>query len=156
MRLGPLLLALAITAVPVLSQAQDGGLSSDEQILIRQVMADKKAVYARNLGLTDAESAKFWPIYDDYEAKVKKLDDRFVANVDTFAQKYDTLTDKDAEGVLKEKMAIEKERSDLKQAYTRKIAKVLPPKKALRYAQLETRIEIMLRRNVYSLIPLAR
>jgi hypothetical protein len=44
----------------------------------------------------------------------------------------------------------------LKQDYTKRIAKVLPPIKALRYSQIETRIEIIVRTNVYSLIPLAR
>ena len=58
--------------------------------------------------------------------------------------------------MLKTKMSIEKERMALKQAYTKKIAKVLPATKALRYSQLETRIENMIRRDVYGLIPLAR
>jgi len=53
-------------------------------------------------------------------------------------------------------MAIEKQRDALRQQYTKKIAKVLPGKKALRYAQLETRISVLLARNVYTLIPLAR
>ena len=53
-------------------------------------------------------------------------------------------------------MAIEKEGAALKQKYTAKIAKVLPAKKALRYAQLETRVQNLIQRNVYSLIPLAR
>ena len=77
-----------------------------------------KAVYAANLGLTEEESAKFWPIYNEYEAKVKPLQDRFLANINTFAEKYDTLTDADAAAILKEKMAIEKEREALKQKYT--------------------------------------
>ncbi len=110
----------------------------------------------QNLELTGSESEKFWPIYDEYEAKVKKVNDRLLANINTFAEKYDTLTEDDAAAVLKEKMAIEKEREALKQTYTKKFAKVLPPKKALRYAQLETRISIMAQRNLYSLIPLAR
>ena len=156
MRFGPPMLALALTAVPVISQAQEAGLSTDEQILLKQVQTDKKAVYAANLGLVDSESAKFWPVYDEYEAKQKKLYDRWLANVNHFAEKYDTLTDADATTVLKEKMAIEKDSAALKQAYTKKIEKVLPPKKALRYAQLETRLEILMRRNAYSLIPLAR
>ena len=57
--------------------------------------------------------------------------------------------------MLKEKMAIEKDRMALKQSYTQKIAKAIPAKKALRYAQVETRIENMIRRDVYGLIPLA-
>jgi len=43
----------------------------------------------------------------------------------------------------------------LKQSYTHRIAKAIPAKKALRYAQVETRIENMIRRDVYGLIPLA-
>jgi hypothetical protein len=138
MRFGPLALALLITVLSPLAQAQNAGLATDEQILLKQVNTDKKALYAQNLGLTEEESAKFWPIYDEYEAKVKPL------------------TDEEAAAILKEKMAIEKEREALKQKYTAKIAKELPSKKALRYAQLETRIQNMLARDLYSIIPLAR
>jgi hypothetical protein len=145
-----------LVVAPQLSQAQDAGLATDEQILLAQVNTDKKAVYAANLGLTEAESVAFWPIYDEYQARQKPLQDRFFANLNSFAEKYDTLTDADAAAMLKEKMAIEKEGAALKQKYTAKIAKVLPAKKALRYAQLETRIQNLLNRNVYSLIPLAR
>jgi Spy/CpxP family protein refolding chaperone len=160
MRFAPLALALLVVAVPVASAAQQVETATvpkaDEQILLNQVMNDKRTVYAHNLDLTDAEAKAFWPIYDVYEAKVKKLDDRFIALVNEFAEKYDTLSEKDAKSMLDEKMAIEAKRMDLKQAYTRKIARVLPAKKALRYSQLETRIEILVRRNIYGLIPLAR
>ncbi len=156
MRIGPLAIALLVTAFAPIAQAQDTGLAGDEQILLKQVMTDKKTVYAANLGLTEEESARFWPIYDEYEAKQKVLADRFLANLNNFAEKYDTLTDEDAAAMLKEKMAIEKDGAALKQVYTKKIAKELPPKKALRYAQLETRIQNMIQRDVYSLIPLAR
>ena len=155
MKFGPLAVALCVTALPVLAQAQDAGLATDEQILLKQVMTDRKAVYANNLKLTDDESKKFWPVYDAYQAEVKKVNDRFLANLNRFVENYDTLSESDAAEVLKEKMAIEKEREALKQEYTRKVAKVLPPKKALRYAQIETRVDNMLRRDVYSLIPLA-
>jgi Spy/CpxP family protein refolding chaperone len=155
MKFGPLAVALCVTAFPVLSQAQDAGLATDEQILLKQVMTDRKAIYAKNLGLTEAESAKFWPIYDAYEAEVKKLYDRFILNLNRFVENYDTLSESDAAEMLTEKMAIEKKRDALRQEYTHKVAKVLPPKKALRYAQIETRVDTMLRRDAYSLIPLA-
>lgn len=156
MRLAPLALALTLAVLPVMSQAQDSGLASDEQILIKQVNADKKAVIAANLGLTEEESAKFWPIYDEYERATKPYQDRLAANINNFAEKYDSLSDADAAAMLKEKMAIEDGRNALRQKYTAKIAKVLPAKKALRYAQVETRIQLMLAREIYGLIPLAR
>jgi len=156
MRFAPLAIALMATALPLTSPAQDTVPTADEQILLKQVQTDKRAIYAQNLGLTEAESKAFWPVYDEYELKAKKLDDRFIALVNEFAEKYDTLTDADAKSMLHEKLKIEKDRIALKDKYTYKIAKVLPAKKALRYSQLETRIEILLRRNVYSMIPLAR
>ena len=149
-----LALALAIAAAPLYAGAQDS-VRADEQIILKQVQTDKRAVYARTLQLTDSESRAFWPIYDEYEVAAKKIDDRFVALVDEFAQKYATLTDADAAPMLKSKMTLEQERMALKQKYTKKIAKVLPATKALRYAQVETRIENMIRGEVYSLIPLA-
>jgi hypothetical protein len=155
MKLLPLAALAAIMALPQLALSQES-LRADEQVLLKQVMTDRRAVYAANLGLTDSESRAFWPIYDEYEAKVKPLNDRFLANVNRFAENYDTLSDADAAAILKEKMAIEKEREALKQKYTAKVAKALPANKALRYAQLETRIDQMVRRDVYGLIPLAK
>lgn len=146
---------VALTALPQLALSQEG-LKADEQILLQQVMADRRAVYASNLGLTEDESRAFWPIYDEYEAKVKKVNDRFLDLVNRYAADYDKLTDSEAASMLKDKMAIEAERMKLKQTYTKKVAKVLPAKKALRYAQIETRIDNMIRRDVYGLIPLAR
>ena len=56
------------------------------------------------------------------------------------------MTDADAAVLLKEKMAVEKEAGALKQKYTAKMAKALPPG-GLRYAQFESRIQNM---NAYA------
>jgi hypothetical protein len=156
MKLATLALALIVTAFPVASFAQDATASADEQILIKQIQTNRRGVYAEYLKLTDAESKAFWPIYDEYEAKSKVLVDRYLAMVNNFAEKYDTLTDAEGSEILKERLTIERKRLDLKVKYTDRIAKVLPGKKALRYAQLESRIENLTQRNIYTLIPLAR
>ena len=158
MRIASLAATLVVlTASPFVVHAQqDSSVRADEQIILKQVMTDKRAVYTQALKLTDDESRKFWPVYDEYEAKIKKLDDRFLDLVNDFANKYSTMTDADATQMLQTKMKIERERMDLKQTYTKKVAKVLPPTKALRYAQVETRIDNELRRNVYNMIPLVQ
>ena len=106
-----------------------------------------------NLEMTETESRAFWPIYDEYEAKVKKLDDRFLNLVNNYAAKYDTLTDAEATAGSRKRWR-SRASAALKQKYTRRLRRS-SPKKALRYAQLETRIENIVRRQVYSLIPLA-
>jgi hypothetical protein len=155
MKIASLAVALAVAAFPVVTHAQ-AGVKTDEQIILKQVMTDKRAVYAQNLQLTDAESRAFWPIYDEYEGKAKKLNDEFLALVDDYAAKFGSMTDADATAMLNKKMQIEKDREALKQTYTKKVAKALPPVKALRYAQIETRLDNMIRREVYGLIPLAQ
>lgn len=105
--------------------------------------------------LTDEESRAFWPVYDEYEAKVKKIDDRFIRLVNDYAAKYSIMTDADARHMLDAKMKIDRERMDLQQAYTKKVAKSVPPIKALRYAQVESRIDNELQRKVMLLVPLA-
>jgi Spy/CpxP family protein refolding chaperone len=157
MRLAPLAVLALLTALPLASQAKEKvSLNADEQVLIKQIQSDRRAVFADNLGLTEAESAKFWPIYDEYEARRQKYEERYVAMVNDFAEKYDSLTDAQAEKILAERMDIERKQLELKEEFTKKIAKVLPGKKALRYAQIESRITNLLRRNLYSVIPLAR
>ena len=47
MRLGTLALALVLAAAPVISLAQGTGVKADEQIILKQIMADKKSVYAK-------------------------------------------------------------------------------------------------------------
>jgi hypothetical protein len=155
MKLLAMAVALAATATPIFAGAQDMGLVTDEQTLLKQVTADKRSVFAANLALSDTEAQAFWPIYDEYEAKVLDLDQRFLVLLNRYAADYDTLSDEEAAGMLKEKMAIEKERMALRQTYTKRVARAIPAKKALRYAQVETRIENLSRRDVYGLIPLA-
>ena len=134
--------------------AQMQSVRADEQIVLSQIMADKRAVFAQGMQLTDDESRAFWPVYDEYEAKVKKIDDRFIQLIDDYAAKYSTMTDADARQMLAAKMKLDRERMDLQQAYTKKIAKTVPAIKALRYAQVESRIDNELQRKV-QLIPLA-
>jgi hypothetical protein len=159
MKISAVAVALITLSCPLLASAQDESLQAqsiraDEQIILGRIMADKRAIYAQAMQLTDEESRGFWREYDEYEAKVKKLDDRFIRLVNDYAAKFSTMTDADAQQMLAAKMKIDFERMALQQAYTRKIAKVIPPTKALRYAQVESRIDNELQRELMQLIPL--
>lgn len=156
MKPATLALALIMAASPLASFAQDTGTSADEQVLLKRIQTDKRGVYVQYMNLTEAESKAFWPLYDNYEFDLKKLDDRAVALMNDYAAKYDTLTDAQAASMLKSRMSLEQQRVALKAKYMGQFAKVLPGKKALRFAQIESRIDNLQRRNFYSIIPLAR
>ena len=165
MRLAVRILSLAVALVglacPVLANSQDESaqvpsIRADEQIILSQIMTDKRAIYAQAMQLTDAESRAFWPVYDEYEAKVKQIDDQFISVVNDYAAKYSTMTDADARQMLAAKMKIDRQRMDLQQAYTKRIAKTVPAIKALRYAQVESRIDNELQRKVMQLVPIVQ
>jgi hypothetical protein len=42
--------------------------------------------------LTDPESRVLWPVYDEYEVKVRGVDDRLIRPIDDYAAKYSTMT----------------------------------------------------------------
>ncbi len=62
-RLGALIVLMAAAAT---AMAQDQP-ASNMDILRDKLKADKKLLVAENLGLTEGESQKFWPIYEEYQ-----------------------------------------------------------------------------------------
>jgi len=160
MRIAPVAVALLALAGMPPAGAQEETLPVqspriDEQIILSQIMADKRAVYVQALRLTDNESRAFWPVYDEYEARVKQVDDRLVRLINDYAAKYADMTDADAREMLVAKMKLDRERMELQQTYTKKIARAIPAIKALRYAQVESRIDNELQRKVMTLVPVA-
>jgi hypothetical protein len=154
MRIASLALALVVAASPLVSNAQQS-VKADEQIVIKQVQTDRRAILSANLGLTEEESRVFWPIYDQYEQDMKKITDQRLAMLDEYAAKYETLSDTDADGLLKKRYKLDEQATAIKVKYAKKIQKVLPSTKALRYVQLQDRIDNVIAGELLSLIPMA-
>ena len=153
MRIASLALALVVAASPLVSNAQS--VKADEQIVIKQVQTDRRAILSANLGLTEEESRVFWPIYDQYEQDMKKVTDQRLAMLDEYAAKYETLTDADADGLLKTRYKLDEQSTAIKVKYAKKVQKALPSTKALRYVQLQDRIDNVIAGELLSLIPMA-
>lgn len=155
MRRTALALAFVMIAAPCPAQTTDHR-KSEEQISLRQLDTRQRVVYALNLGLTDAEGKVFWPIYDQYAADIKQVTDERVELLNDFADRYESLTDADAEAMLARIWRAERDALRIRQKYAARVQKVLPGAKALRYVQLQARIDNQVLGRFMSLIPLAR
>src|SRR4029450_7771445 len=104
--------------------------------------ADKKLVVGANLELTESEAQRFWPVYEDYQRDLQKLNQRTIALIDRYAAHYPnkSLPDEKAKSLIDEAVSIEKAEARLKSAYVPKLSKVLPAKKGARYMQIESKI----------------
>ena len=50
--------------------------ASNMEILRDKIKADKKLLIAENLGLTEAESKVFWPVYEEYQKELEAINQR--------------------------------------------------------------------------------
>ena len=138
-------------------QAQEAEQMNME-ILKEKVKADKKLVVANNMMLTDAESKKFWPLYDAYQMDLNQINERLMSTIKSYADAYNAgkgeLSNDQAKKLLGEALAVDESEVKLRQSYAEKMGKVLPATKVARYLQMENKIRAIVKFELATLIPL--
>jgi len=116
--------------------------------------ANRKAMMAEELKLTEKEGEGFWPLYQSYRAEVEKVTDRIVELVLEYGDLYPNLPEKRAAEMLKEYTKIESDLLSIKRKYLKKFEKVLPASKVFRFAQLDNRFDLGTRVGLAAAIPM--
>ena len=121
-------------------------------ILREKIRADKKLLVAGNMELTESEAKGFWPIYDQYQQDLEKLNRRIATVIDGYAEDFRnrSLTDDKAKKLINEALAIDKAEGALKGTYAPKLSKVLPARKVVHYLQIENKIRAVVRYDIAS------
>jgi len=145
--------ALMLASVGVAGAQQETG---EVQSARADLSAARTKAIAANLPLTDAEGAKFWPLYNEYRGEVSKLNDRTLSLIKEFAGHYDSLSDEKARDLLKQQMDLDEDRLKLKKSYLGKFEKVLPQKKVARYYQIERKLDAGVQYQIAKNIPLVK
>jgi Spy/CpxP family protein refolding chaperone len=133
-----------------------GNTWDDTQLLISQIQTDKRALMLKSLDLTDAETAKFTPIYDQYQKERKELAERTVDLLNKYSSNYDSMTDAAAKGILKDWFKLKDDENDLVKKYAKRVANVLPETKALRFVQIENKLNTVMAIQAVRGVPLAK
>ena len=147
-------IALLSVAAPFATQAQS--TYDDTQQLLAQIQADKRAVVLKAMALDDAQLTAFTPIYDAYQADRKQLMQRGVDLVNAYSSNYDSMTDDAAKGLLKDWFKLQDDELALVKGTAKKLDKVLPTAKVLRFVQVENKLNTLLRLPIIQCIPLAK
>lgn len=152
----PLAALLAIAGVGAASAQGTVNMTDQDQLLISQIQTDKRAVVLKTMNLTDAQVKVFTPIYDQYQAEMKKLLQRNSDLVNKYAATYETMSDADAKKLLEEAFKLRIDRTETLRKYARKMEKVLPATKVLRFVQIENKLTALLDWQAAQLIPLVK
>jgi|SRR5208283_474549 len=152
--------ALAFATQSVWAEGNSADVT-DMQALRAAVRADKKALVASTLQLTDVEAKRFWPIYDTYQRELDLANQKRVVAVEGLVSRDRPVSDLYAKTLANDLIAADelelKARRTMQNRLMRGLpTRVLPPRKAARYVQLESKIRAVLAYDIASTIPLIK
>ena len=138
------------------SPNQESNLRSYVEMLRSDIRNDKVAIVTQVMQLNDADSAKFWPIYREYETDLAKLGDERIALIKNYADHYDTLTDKDAHSIATSALDLEGKRTALRKKYFSRMEKATSAKTAARFFQVDNQLMMLVDLQISSMLPVVK
>src|SRR5688572_23435778 len=144
-----------ILIVIFLSSASLFAQSNKEDIdLIQSIFGkEKKELVQVYMTIPEAQSAKFWALYDTYETARKKLGQERIKLIEAYATNYETLDNKKATDLTTKKLAWADKYTKFQQSYFTKFSAVIGGLQAAKFIQLEDYIENCIRLAIQEDIP---
>jgi hypothetical protein len=136
-----------------LDDNRDLNLRAYVELLRSDLRTQKVALISEVMEFTEAEDAKFWPIYRDYEAQLVAINDERIAMIKEFASSFDTLTDSVADRLAKKAIELQARRDALEASMYERVKGALSVKTAARYLQVEHQILLLLDLQIASSLP---
>lgn len=118
-----------------------------------ELRADREVLISAALALTQEQADKFWPLYREYAGKRTTLGDERLAIIVDYAAVYPDVTDAAAKDLVTRTLKWDRKAMDLRDAYVRKFAKVLPSAQLMRFLQVERRVDTLINVALMSVIP---
>ncbi len=147
-------LALLVTGLFLCAPAIAQQERDEIEILRSQIGADRQALVAANMQLSEKQAEAFWPLYREYHLKKDVLMDRRVKILTEFRDDYMGMTAEQAEQILVDALKLEKDLYKLKKSYRKNFQKVLAPRATLRFYQIENKLDTVINFSIASVVPL--
>ena len=146
--------AAMIGLLGAVAAAQDGA-PSQKQLDIAALRAQRKAIIGANMKLTPKEAKAFWPLYEQYENAMDKVDKRHAQEIKDYAKNYQNLTDDQANQKLDAVMQIAEDRLDVQKQFVPRFRAALPGITVTRFFQVDNKLHALVQCQIAQLVPLA-
>ena len=147
--LGLLFVAIGIS-LPALA-AQESALI---ELLRVQIKTDRQAVVDANMDLSETQAEKFWPVYKEYVDRRDSLVDRRVTLLIEFRDNRMGMTAQQARQTLTDALQLHEDIVKLQKKYVRDFQNALGPRAALRFYQIENKLNAVINFELASVVPL--
>ena len=124
------------------SASNDSQAGSDDfvELLRKDIRSQKKQIIAENMGLSDGEAEKFWPVYDQYATELSRIYDTKIALLNDYAENYSSMTGEQAENYIRKRAEVEQSIMQLRLKYMPAFRKVLSGRETALFYQLDWRL----------------
>jgi len=142
------------SAAPSASETQKKNLDAYIALMRRNVRQDKAEIMGSVMALSAADAAKFWPIYEEYDLELNKLNDQRAANVKQYALDYTKMTDEEANELIQKSLTYQQARGDLLTTTYKKMKDALGALVAARFIQVEHQLLLLVDLQIASSLPI--
>jgi hypothetical protein len=146
--------AIAILAALAASSAPAQTVKETLEVTRQAAETQRRVLVSGVLVMTDEESKAFWPLYDAYEKERRPIDERSNQLVADFVAAYQTMGDTQAKAMLQEELNIDVARLKLRRDFTDRMGRVLPARKLVRFFQIQSKLDAVIRADISRQIPL--
>ena len=145
----PVIIMMLFAASSVAGTATEANV----EVLRDTIRANKKALVAVNLTLTDEEAGRFWPVYDRYQTELTGVNDRLVKVIEDYGTNFRNLSNEKASELVEAYLSAEEDRAKVRRSYLPQFAASLPGRKVARFYQIENKMDAVLRYDLARTIP---
>ncbi len=147
-----IILSAVIFLIIFCAQAQS---KVDDVDLIQSVYGmQKRELISKHMKLTPDQSVLFWNLYNEYEISRKEIGLKRMKNIENYADKYDSLSDLDADALMKTTFEINMEFIKLWEKTYKIMSKSISSVTAAQFIQAEMFFENIIRQQLAMEIPL--
>jgi hypothetical protein len=119
------------------------------------VQTQRKAIVEMNMALDNETAKTFWPLYNEYQDGLRKVNDRSVALIQDYAGSWLELSDEKAASLTDEMLSIQMEKAKVRRSFAKKFRKQLPAKAVARFFQIENKLDAIVNYDLAASVPLA-
>lgn len=136
------------------SLAGDDYIDEYIEILRTDARAEKRAVISAAMNLSDAQAKKFWPVYNKYEADVKKLNNKRINVIKDYAEHYWSMSDGRANDLMTRALDFQMKRVYLRKDYYRKFSYAVGHATAAKFMQIDNQIGLLVDLQIAANLPI--
>tara|TARA_B100000809_G_scaffold264153_1_gene319217 strand:+ start:853 stop:1314 length:462 start_codon:yes stop_codon:yes gene_type:complete len=145
---------LIFALVVLISSATVSFAQSGETELLQSLYGlEKKVIIQEFMDLKADQNESFWNVYEAYELERKEIGKARIALLNKYAESFNTLTDEQADKMLKESYSISTKQLKLQKKYYGKMKKATNIKLAARFYQIENYLVTVISFSISDSIP---